>query len=325
MIGRRALLAGSLAAAVLRPAAAQSPPVVGYLGFSTPEGDRASLNALRRGLAGIGREDGRDILILARHAGGDLARAEDFVAEMIAARAAVVVAPGQAATRALRRKTALPIVAMGLPPTPTDPELFASLARPGGSVTGFSDYGEQLAAKRVEILKEAIPGLLSIGVLHNGVDPTFRHWGDQTREQAEKQGLSAISLPLSTSSASEVRALIGDLAPGRAQALIVVRDFLTSAVTAAAAAVALERGIAVCGEQSSWPEAGALMSYGPDLPDLFRRAAIYVDRILKGEKPGDLPIQLPTAVELVVNLETARHLRLTLPSAIMLQADRVIE
>lgn len=322
MIGRRALLAGGLAA-TMRPAAAQSPPVIGYLGFSTPEGDRASLEALRRGLADAGRLDGGNVVILARHAAGDLARTDDLIDEMVASRAAVVVAPGQAATRALRRRTGLPIVSMGLPPS--DPELFASLARPGGMVTGFSDYGEQLAAKRVEILRESIPGLSLIGILHNGVDPTFRRWGDQTKLQIEKQDVSAVSLPLTTSIPSEVRALIGGLALKRGQALIVVRDFLTSAVTATASAAALESGIAVCGEQSSWTEAGALMSYGPDLLDLFRRAAVYVDRILKGEKPGDLPIQLPTKVEFAINLETARRLRLALPTAIMLQADRVIE
>lgn len=323
MICRRAFLAGGLAAGAMRLAQAQSPPVVGYLGLSTPDGDRAALDALRSGLASLGREDGRNIVILARHAAGDMALAEEFMAEMVAARATVVVAPGQAATRALRRRTTLPVVSMGLPPS--DPQLFASLARPGGTVTGFADFGDELAAKRIEVLKETIPGLSLIGVLHNGIDPTFKRWGEQARAQAENQGLRAVSLPLSTSAEAEVGALVGGLAAGGGQALVVVRDFLTSAVIAATAAAGMARGIAVCGEQTSWPEGGALMSYGPDFHDLFRRAALYVDRILKGEKAGDLPIQRPTKIEFVINQETARRLHLVLPTAIMLQADRVIE
>ncbi len=323
MIGRRAVLTGCLAMAAIRPGAAQSPPVVGYLGFSTPQAERASLDELRRGLASVGREDGRDVMILIRHAGGDMARAEEFISEFIAARAAVVVVPGQAAARALRRRSAVPIVSMGLPPS--DPELFVSLARPGGTVTGFSDYSEQLAAKRVEILKESIAGLSLIGVMHNSIDPTYQRWGDHTREQAMKQGIAAVSLPLTSTSGAAVHELIDKLPAGAPRAIIVVRDFLTSAMRAEATAAALARGIALCGAQAAWAEGGALMSYGPDFPDLFRRAALYVDRILKGEKPGELPIQLPTKIDFAINLDTARRLQLALPSAILLQADRVIE
>jgi putative ABC transport system substrate-binding protein len=207
----------------------------------------------------------------------------------------------------------------------SDPELFASLARPGGSVTGFASFGEEMSAKRIEFLREAIPGLAAIGVLHNATDPTFDAWGRLTETSARAQGLRAVAVPLASRDLAVLAAQMGALRAEGAGALVVVRDFLTSSLIEEIVAAAMAEGIAVIGDQAAYAAAGALFSYGASQTDLFRRAAGYVVRILRGEKPGELPVQLPTAIEFVVNLRTARALGLSVPHAILARADEVIE
>ena len=326
---RREVIAAALAAALL-PASApgQDPrrvPVVGFLGFASAPSDQAGLDALRRGFADLGYVEGRTIRIEARHAEGDLDRVPALVRDMLARDVAVFVVPGQAAARMLRRATTTPVVAIALPPTASDPELFESLRRPGGTITGFSNFAEELSGKRVELLREIMPGLAAIGILHNVTDPVFRDWGVETEAAVRAQGLTPVRLGIASIAPAEVAAEIRTLRPAGARALIVIRDFLTSSLRDAIIRGALEQGVAVVAEQRDWVEAGALISYGADIGDLFRRAAGYADRILKGEAPGELPIQLASKFELVINLRTARALDLDVPRAVLLRADEVIE
>jgi putative ABC transport system substrate-binding protein len=300
-------------------------PVVGFLGFATEQADRASLTALRRGLSEQGYVEGQTILLEARHAGGDLDLANRYIHEMIRRPVDVFVAPGPAATRSIRRATQIPIVAIGLPPAAGDHDLFASLTRPGGTVTGFSYFGEELAAKRIEVLREFRPELSVLGILHNVIDPVFRDWGIQTEASARAQGLRSVRLGLRSLSPDEIRRLLQSLRDQGGEAVIVIRDFLTHTMADAIVSTAASLGITVVAEQERLVEAGALMSYGADIPDLFRRAAGYVDRILKGEKAADLPIQLPTEIEFVINLKTAKALALEVPPALLARADAVIE
>jgi putative ABC transport system substrate-binding protein len=322
MIARRALpllLLPALATAQRRL------PVVGFVGFASEAGDRLTVEAFREGMRTQSQVEGVGWLLDHRHADGDAARGAAIIQEMIALPVAVFIVPGPAAARAIRRATTIPLVAIGLPPVQSDPDLFASLARPGGSVTGFASFGEEMSAKRIEFLRETIPALSAIGVMHNAADPTFDAWGRLSEASARAQGLRVLRLPLMQRDPVALAAGMRALRQEGAQALVVVRDFLTSSMIEDITATALAEGIAVIGDQARFAHAGALFSYGANLPDLFRRAAGYVIRILRGEKPGDLPVQLPTAIEFVVNLRTARALGLTVPHPILARADEVIE
>jgi putative ABC transport system substrate-binding protein len=300
-------------------------PVVGFVGFASEAGDRPSVTAFREGMRAQGMVEGQGWQFEHRHADGDALRGAGIIRDFAALPVAVFIVPGPSAARAIRRATTIPLVAIGLPPVQSDPDLFASLARPGGSVTGFASFGEEMSAKRIEFLRETIPALSAIGVMHNAADPTFDAWGRLSEASARAQGLRVLRLPLTQRDPVALAAGLRALRQEGAQALVVVRDFLTSSMIEDITATALAEGIAVIGDQARFAHAGALFSYGANLPDLFRRAAGYVIRILRGEKPGDLPVQLPTAIEFVVNLRTARALGLTVPHPILARADEVIE
>ncbi len=327
MIGRRGLLGGlgSLAVPGLVRAQTGRPVVIGFIGLASEAGDQPTLDAFRRGLADIGRPEGPALRIVARHAGGDASRVGTMIQSLVSIPVDLFLSPGLAVTRPLKRATSIPIVAIGLPAVQSDPELFESLSRPGGTLTGFSSFGEELSAKRIEILRQTMLELATVGVIHNATDRFFNAWGQRTASDAEAQGLVAIRLGLTSASPEELKAHIDRLVAGGAKALIVVRDFLTTTLRDDICRLALAGGIAVAAEQREFAEAGALLSYGADVPDIFRRAANYVDRILKGEKPGDLPIQLPSKLDLALNLRTAKALRLQIPPLLLAQADEVIE
>ncbi|WP_291296834.1 ABC transporter substrate-binding protein [Elioraea sp.] len=324
MITRRALLLFALAPTVARSQPRRL-PVVAFVGFASAEGDRLTVESFRDGMRAQGEIEGQTWRFVHRHAGGDAARGAAIIRDLAALPVDVFVVPGPAAARAVRRATTIPLVAVGLPPVVSDPELFASLSHPGGSVTGFASFGEEMSAKRIELLREAIPGLAVIGVMHNASDPTFDAWGRLTEASATAQGLRALRVPIAARDPVLLAERMRGLRAAGGTALVVVRDFLTSSLIAEIVAAAEAEGIAVIGDQARFAEAGALLSFGASLPDLFRRAALYVTRILHGEKPGNLPVQLPTKVEFVVNLRSASALGIAVPRAILARADEVIE
>jgi putative ABC transport system substrate-binding protein len=326
MIARRTLIAVTIAGAAASAARAQTAaPVVAFLGFASETSDRASVEALRQGFAKLGHVEGRTVRIVSRHAEGQVERVPRILEELLAMRVAVLVLPGQAAARMLRRMTQLPIVAVGLPPTPSDPDLFESLARPGGTVTGFSNFAEELSAKRIEMLREVLPQLRRIAILHNAADPVFTRWGVETEAAARAQGLEPVRFGLASADPEEAKRHVRAARAAQASGMIVIRDFLTHSARDAIYLTAIEERIATVTESREFAEAGALMSYGADLHDLFHRAAAYADRILRGESPAELPIQLATKLELVVNQRTARAIGVELPDVLLLRADEVIE
>ena len=324
---RREFIAALASWAATTPVRAQSSrlPTVGFLGLASEEGDRPTLAAFRRGLSEAGRIEGRNVRIEARHAGGDASRTNALIAELTAVPVDVFLAPGQAVARALRRSTRIPIVAIALPPVQSDPELFDSLARPGGTLTGFASFGEEMSAKRIEFLREMNPSCAIIGILHNATDATLSAWGERSQASARAQGLKPRRIGLSSTSVAELDDQLRAFRAEGGTAVIVVRDFLTSTLRLEICRAALESGIAIIAEEREYAEAGALFTYGANIPDLFRRAAGYVDRILKGDKASELPIQLPTVFELVINLKTAAALGLTVPTFLLARADEVIE
>jgi putative ABC transport system substrate-binding protein len=300
-------------------------PIVGFVGFANADIDAAAVDPFRKALAALGHVEGRTIIVNARSADGDVVRGHAMIDELVAMPVDVFLSPGQAAARAIVRKSKIPVVAVALPAVPSDPELFQSMARPGGTVTGFSAFGEEISAKRIEMLKEIMPGLKKLGVMHNATDPTFAAWGSQTMADARAAGIEPVSLGLSAPSPTQLTELIKKLANDGGAAVIVIRDFLTAAMMKDICRIAADARIAVIGEHAEIARAGALFSYGADLADLFRRAATYVDNILKGQKPAEMPIQLPTKFELIANDKVARTLGLTFPPTIIVLADQLIE
>lgn len=319
-------LATTLAPAGLR-AQSVAPSIVFYLALATPQSDAKSVVAFREGMRDLGQVEGLGWQLVERYAEGNFARAETVLREQLAGPGvAVFLAPGAAAVRLILRVTkTVPIVSVALHPRGGQTDLFASLARPGGMVTGMSNFGEQLAAKRVQLLKEAMPGLKSVGVLHNTTDPVFRAWGEETEAEIRKQGMAATRLGLSTTSVEAMRQSLRQARAQGVQAIVVVRDFLTSSLFKPISQASLEFGLGSMAEERRYPEAGALMSFGASDRDQFRGAAAYVDRILKGASPAELPIEQPTRFELVLNAGTARALGLAVPQTLRLRADQVIE
>lgn len=278
-------------------------------GFPTPRGAREQ-----------GRVEGQAWLLDHRHVDGDPARGGTIIRDIAALPVDASIVPGPAAARAEGRATAIPLVAIGLLPMQSDPELSASLARPGGSVTGCASFGEETSAERVEVLRETIAGLATVGVPHEATDPAFDAWGRLAEASANAQGLPAIRVPLASRDVTSLAAAMRERRADAARAAVVVRDCLTRSLIAEVVAARTAEGIAVIGDQAPLAEAGALFSYGASVRDLFRRVAVYVVRILRGEKPGDLPVQLPTAIEFVVSLRTARALGPTVPHTILARA-----
>jgi putative ABC transport system substrate-binding protein len=318
------MAAGTLLASHRR-AGAQTPanlPVIGVLALATHESHGHELASFRQGIRDQGQVEGRTFLIEDRYADGDPAGSPGLVRDLLQRQVAVFVTFGPNAARTIRRiAPSAPVVAVALPDS--DDTLFESLARPGCRVTGFSHIGTGLAPKRIELLKEAVPGLATVAIL-NSEDLVYSRWGAETASAAQAQGLKTVMLTLTSASATEFLSLIHGRAAD-AQGLIVIRDFITESMRADIFRHAGEARLATLAEHRNFAEAGALLSYGASLADLFRRAAEYVDKILKGANPGELPIQLPTKFEFVLNLQTAKRLNLTIPPTLLARADEVIE
>ncbi len=329
MLSRRtfvgAVAAGASAFGPFGAAADAMLPTIGFLAAASRKSHVADLASLREGLKGAGLVEGRDVAIEERYAEGDRTKVDGLIEELIAAGATVFLVPGPAAARAVLKQTKAPIVAVALPYSNRHPDLFASLNKPGGSITGFSLGSEELSAKRIQILREAAPRITSLAVLRNGTDPIYSEWGLATESAATAQGLKAVPLELNAPDPVAIAKLMQQAADAGAQGVIVIRDFLSTSMGDQIAQAAIGHGIAALSEQRDFCVAGGLLSYGASVPDLFYRSAAYIDKILKGAAPGDLPIQLPTKFDLVVNLKTADALGLDVPPDLLVQATEVIE
>ncbi len=296
------------------------------MALATRESDAKSVAAFREGMLELGHVEGRSYQLVERYAQGDFVRAEAMLREALARPVAVYLTPGPAAARLVLGFTkTVPIVSAGLHPRGGQTDLFATLARPGGMVTGVSNFGEELAAKRVQLLKDIMPRLTTVGVVHNITDPVFRDWGEETEKEIRTQGLRAVRVGLRTPSVDDMERALRQARAQRVEAIVVVRDFLTSSLHRSIAAASLDMGLASVAEERRYPEAGALMAFGASDRDQFRSAARYVDRMLKGAAPADLPIEQPTRFELVINRNTAKKLGLSVPQSLLLRADEVIE
>ena len=291
------------------------------IGLLSPGSPSAATDAFRRGLAEQGYVEGRNIHLDFRWAEGRADRLPVLAAELVQAKVDVIVAFISSAAKAAQQATrTIPIVMVGVG-DPVSLGLVTSLARPGGNITGNTSFGPELNAKRMQLLKEIIPGLKRAAVLWTPRNPL--HESSVRRTEAAALAVGVELQPLKVTSVDEIESAIRTATEQHAGALIVLGDPLLSSTRIAR--LALERRLPTTFLERAGAEAGGLISYGPNMVDVYKRAAVYVDKILKGTKPGDLPVEEPSTFEFVINLKTAKALGLTIPPSLLSRADEVIE
>jgi putative tryptophan/tyrosine transport system substrate-binding protein len=295
-------------------------PRVGMLLYGTPEND-PNIAALRQGLADFGYVESRNITIEYRYAAGKPERLRDLAAELVAAKPDVIVALGGDVAPFVRAATSAVPIVMIVSVDPVEGGLVASMGRPGGNVTGVTFVSSDLAAKRLQLLKDIAPRISRVGILWNPdhVDPEYR----ETQKAAPALGVRVQSLEVR--SANDFDAVWQTASASQLEAVIAVSSRLMTLNRQRIIESSRQRRLLLVSGWGPWANEGALFSYGPDLDAIVRRAATYVDKILKGAKPGDLPIEQPTKFALVINLKTAKALGLTIPQTLLLRADQVIE
>jgi len=315
-------LASGVIAAWPRAASAQQPalPKVGYVWIGERERD-VSGAGLRQGLTDKGYEIGRNLALEERYAQGDVEKVPALLAELLALKVDVLVTVGTTISLAARRATStVPIVCISGDPVGTG--LVASLSRPGGNVTGLSLLAADYSAKWLELLKEALPKLHRVAVLWNPDNPSIVL--EMARLQTAARTLS-LELEAFSGKPKDLELSFAAIANGGSDGLVVTTDASLEPSTPLIIAFAAERRLPAIYPFSTAVQQGGLMSYSADFFKLWRIGAGYVDRIIKGEKPADLPIEQPTAVALKINLKTARALGIAVPPTLLALADEVIE
>jgi putative tryptophan/tyrosine transport system substrate-binding protein len=282
--------------------------------------------AFRQGLRDLGYVEGHNVAIEYRDAEGKLERLPALAAELVALRVDVIVAPGTPQALAAKQATrTIPIVFAVAGDSITD-ELVTSLARPGGNVTGLSFLAPELVGKHLEQLKQAVPGVSRVAVLWQPGGFGERTEKDMLKEaEVAARALRVRLQVVEARGPADVARAFSDMTRARAGALTVLGSSMFTSERRRLVDLAAKHRLPAVYPQREFVDVGGLMAYGPNVADLFRRAASYVDKILKGAKPGDLPIEQPTKFELVINLKTAKALGLTIPQSVLLRADQVIE
>jgi putative ABC transport system substrate-binding protein len=320
-------LAGSLLAAPLAAEAQQAAKIarIGYLATNLAANARLH-EAFRQGLRDLSYVEGRNAVIEYRDAEGKPERFPAHAAELVALKVDVIVAPGTPAALAAKQATqTLPIVFAAVADAVTS-GLVTSLARPGGNLTGLSFFGPELIGKRLEQLKQAVPGVSRVAVLWQPGSVGERTDKEMLKEaEVAARALGVRPQFVEARGPADFDRAFSDMTKARAGALTVWSTPMFFNERIRLVDLAAKNRLPAVYQWREIVDAGGLMSYGPDLPDLFRRAATYVDRILKGAKPGDLPVEQPTKYELVINLKTAKALGLTIQPSVLQRADRVIE
>jgi ABC-type uncharacterized transport system substrate-binding protein len=318
-LGGAAAVAGPLVARAQQAAL----PVVGYLNFGSPESDVPRLTGLRRGLNQTGYIEGRNLVIEYRWAGNQADRLPALATDLVQLRVAVIVSPGLVATLAAKAATtSIPIVfAVGNDPVQLG--LVGSLNRPGGNLTGFNDVNNELGAKGLALLHELVPGTATIGFLENPNNPTFELTTRDVLAAAPVMGLTVQTLKASTD--REIDAAFASLVQARTGALLVGTDFFFNSRIERLIELAAHHAIPTMYTFREFVVAGGLISYGTSVTEAYRQVGVYTGRILKGEKPANLPAQQAAKFELVINLKTAKALGLTVPRPMLERADELIE
>jgi putative ABC transport system substrate-binding protein len=319
-------VAVALTFALLLPAASEAQlqakaPRIGVLSSLTPDAPRAA--ALREGLARYGYTEGVNLAIEWRPSFGNAERFRELAVDLVSRKVDLIIAADNPAISAARAATTTIPIVMVSATDPVSTGFVSSLARPGGNVTGLTVQAPEVQGKVLQLLKEALPKASRIAVLWDPREPGREVPAKEAVQAARTLGLHAALVPLR--SAAELDATFKRMSREKYHAAIVQPGQVMFAQRKRIAELAAANGIATMAWSDDVAQAGMLMSYGANLPDLYRRSGYYVDRILKGAKPSELPVEQPTRFELTVNLKTAKRLGITLPQAIVVRADRVIE
>ncbi len=325
---RRAFL-GTLAGALLAtPLAAEAQPAakvyrIAFLGPGSASSQHYRVEALRGGLRDLGYLEGKNIASEYRWAEGRFDRLSGLAAELVRLKVDIIVTGGTASTQAaMRATTTIPIVMVGTG-DPLRAGLVASLDRPGGNVTGLTQLGAEVAGKRLQILKDAVPNVARVAFLWNRANASHVTYFEELQGAARGLGLTLQSVEVREP--QEVERAFAGMMRERPDALIVTADSAHELRQAWIVDFTAKRRLPAMYQLKEYVAAGGLMSYGTSITDQYRRAATYVDKILKGAKPADLPVEQPTKYEFVINLKTAKALGLTIPPSLLARADEVIQ
>jgi putative tryptophan/tyrosine transport system substrate-binding protein len=312
--------------ALCASAHAQQPAKVARIGYLTPGSPSSQLDrfeAFRQGLRQIGYVEGKSIVIDSRYAEGNQDRIPELAAELVRLNVDIIVTGGSTATRAAKKATVTIPIVMSQDSDPVGNGFVASLAKPGGNITGLSSYAAELGGKRLELLKEVLPRLSRVAIFGTSTAP-------QNAQALKDTELAAGALGVKL----QYLDVLGpkDIAPAfraasnrRAQALLALNSFVLSAHQKQITDLSIKSRLPAIYYVPQFAEAGGLMTYGVSLNELDTRAAIYVDKILKGAKPADLPVEQPKKFELVINLKAAKQIGVTIPPNVLVRADRVIK
>jgi putative tryptophan/tyrosine transport system substrate-binding protein len=296
---------------------------IGYLAAGPRPADNALPASLREELERFGYREGKNVTYTARWAESRKARLPDLAVELVSLQVDVIVTFGSTAAAAAKQATSTIPVVMALSGDPVGVGIIESLARPGGNVTGMTDNATALSAKRLEILKEAIPTASHIAVLWNASDQAMMLRYREIDRAAEVLGVSV--QPLGVREPDEFDQALAAMDRRAPDAIFMVTDALTNLNRKRVLYYAEAHRIPAMFEYASLVREGGLVSYGPSQDDMFRQTAVYIDKILRGAKPGELPVEQPTRYYLAFNLKTAKALGLTIPQSLLLRADEVIE
>jgi putative ABC transport system substrate-binding protein len=322
------LLGGAAAAWPLAAGAQQPSSTVRRIGFLSPGvartmAVRGLVEAFRQGLKEYGWVEGQNISVEYRFAEGKEEALPGIAAALVQSRLDVIVADGTAAIQAAKNVTQTVPIVMAVSNDPVGTGLVASLNRPGGNITGLSILTGELVSKWLQLLTEIVPGLARVAVLSNPLNPSSAPLLEQTKAAAQSLGVEIHVAEVQGPDRFE--SAFAAIKAARAGALIVLPDGMLYSQHPRIVTFSAASHLPALFGQKEVVEAGGLIAYGPNIPASFRRSAAYVDKILQGAKPADLPVEQPTIFELVVNLETARAIGLTIPASILLRADEVIE
>jgi len=295
---------------------------IGFLGAISASGYASQVEGFRSGLRDFGYVEGKNLVVEYRWAEGQYERLPELVAELIRSKVEVIVTHGTPGTRAAKQATTTIPIVMATVADPVATGIVVSFARPGGNITGSTFSSPELNAKRLDLLKEVMPQITQAAIILNPNNPLIATHIKETGivAKALKVGLQRFEVR----GPDEFEATISSVARARINAVVVSEDPVLIANVARIAVLATKQRLATAGNRE-FADAGGLIGYGVNFPAIFRRAAYFVDRILKGARPGDIPVEQATRFELIVNQKTARALGIKIPQSILVRADRVIE
>jgi putative ABC transport system substrate-binding protein len=298
-------------------------PRIGFLGVTSPSTIPARIEAFRQGLRELGYVEGKNIVIEYRWAEGKPDRIPDLAAELVKLKVDVIVTQGPAITRLVKEATSTIPIVMGFDNDPVGSGFVASLARPGGNITGLSTLYPEISGKQLELLKEIVPQLSRVAVFGSSTEPANAQLLKETELAA---GALRVQLRyLDILSPKHIEAAFQAASKGRADAVLALASSVLNSHRPQVVELAVKNRLPAIYFSAEWVEAGGLMTYGVSITDLFRRAATYVDKILKGAKPADLPVEQPKRFEFIINLKAAKQIGLAIPPNVLARADKVIK